>query len=96
MKFVQYLFQHDPIFRVHLLRDAENSYSVERMHESVSKERFIEKAVEDILEQCACILVLSQRDIVFSFTLEALMHRQSISTMSLFLMKKSFLGSTFF
>ncbi|MBA3237873.1 MAG: hypothetical protein H0T62_05920 [Parachlamydiaceae bacterium] len=67
LKFIQRLFKHDSSFREHLLQDAENSFTIERIHMFASKEQFIEKAAEDLLEQCACVLVLSEKGYRFQF-----------------------------
>lgn len=67
VKTVQDLFQYDPIFRNHLLNDAEKSYASGFKEEGISKEQYIEKAVEDILEQCTCQLVLCEKGYRFQF-----------------------------
>ena len=67
LKLVKNLYDTDPVFRSHLLFDAEASYTVERMQDFSNKGLFIERTIEDILEQCACILVLANKGYKFQF-----------------------------
>lgn len=67
LKLVQDLFHEDAIFREHLLQDAEASYTAERMQACEDKALFLDKTIEDILEQCACVIVLSKKGYRFQF-----------------------------
>lgn len=61
------LFQSDPLFKGHVLRDAEAAYTLERIEEFADKQLFIETTIEDILEQCAGVCVLSEKGYRFQF-----------------------------
>lgn len=61
------LFQVDPVFRELLHRDAEETYTEKRRAKFSDKGQFIEKATEDILEQCACLLVIAHKGYRFQF-----------------------------
>lgn len=67
LKIIEELLCTDPIFQNYLLRDAESSYSIECAQEFPNKAQFIAKTVEDIVEQCACLLVLSGKGYRFQF-----------------------------
>lgn len=61
------LYQSDMHFRELLLKDAESTYTTTRIKMFPSKDLFVEKAVEDILEQCASILILANKGYRFLF-----------------------------
>ena len=60
-------YQEDPLFQEHLKNDAEKTYTEQRAFEFPDKALFIQKTIEDILEQCACLLVLSHKGYRFQF-----------------------------
>ncbi len=66
-KFVENLYQSNLIFKDCLLEDANASYSIERSYEFENKQLFIDKTIEDIIEQCACQIVLSRKGYRFLF-----------------------------
>ena len=59
--------QADPVFRKHLHADAEATYIADRVHEFSDKEVYINKTIEDLLEQCVCVLVLASKGYRFQF-----------------------------
>lgn len=61
------LYQTDSIFRDHLRNDAESTCNDNRMKLFSDKILYIEKAIEDLLEQCACILILVNKGYRFQF-----------------------------
>lgn len=61
------LYQTDLIFRDLLVNDAEATYNNDRMKLFSDKMIFIEKTIEDLLEQCACILILVNKGYRFQF-----------------------------
>ncbi|MBS4168710.1 hypothetical protein [Parachlamydia sp. AcF125] len=64
------LYSTDLIFRKLLHEDAEISYEGESRRSGttfINKSLFIEKAVEDLIEQCACLLVLVNKGYKFQF-----------------------------
>jgi hypothetical protein len=64
---VQHLAQIDPIFQEHLFADAESTYTKKRGEEFPDKKLFLERAVGDILEQCASLFVLSSQGYRYQF-----------------------------
>jgi hypothetical protein len=61
------LFQADSVFREHVQNDAIATYTTTRMQMFSNKTLFIEKAIEDILDQCVCLLVLSRKGYRYKF-----------------------------
>jgi len=55
---VEHLAQADPLFREHLLADAEATYTKERREKFPNQPLFLENAMKDILGQCASLFVL--------------------------------------
>jgi hypothetical protein len=66
-RIVKEIYQKDLNFREYVHQDAEASYTPERKIEFDIKEHFINMASEDILEQCACLLVLNAKGYRFVF-----------------------------
>jgi hypothetical protein len=64
---IQYLYQHDSFFKYYLDKDATASYNLRKTKNIMDKSQFIKKTIEDILEQCACVLVLSKKGYRFQF-----------------------------
>lgn len=67
MSSLKKLLEIDYHFYQLLLRDAEETYTYEREKLFAAKQLFIENAMEDILEQCACIMVLAKKGYRFQF-----------------------------
>jgi hypothetical protein len=67
LEILKKLYQEDCQFRDLLYKDAESTYTIERSLHFFDKDLFIEKAIDDILEQCACMLVLAQKGYRFQF-----------------------------
>jgi hypothetical protein len=67
LKFVHDLFKINPLFRACLYKDAHASYTHQRTQEYPDQELFIKNAIEDILGQCACLLVLAHKGYRFQF-----------------------------
>lgn len=67
LNFLIKLYQTDSAFRELLYRDAEATYVGQRVQFFSDKALFIEKAIEDLLEQCACLLVLANKGYRFQF-----------------------------
>lgn len=67
MKLIRKLYESDDLFQEHLYRDAESSYTDRREKEFSNKELFIEKSIEDLLTQCACVLVIANKGYRFQF-----------------------------
>lgn len=61
------LYFTDSVFRDYLHSDAESSYTSERRLEFTNKDIYKQKAIEDILEQCACVLVIANKGYRFQF-----------------------------
>lgn len=61
------LFRNDIRFQELLLTDATGTYTEARGKEFPDKELFVEKAVTDIIDQCACLLVLAKLGYHFQF-----------------------------
>lgn len=61
------LYQNDLNFQKLVQKDAEVTYTPERMKKHPNKILFMEKAIEDILEQCVCVLVLASKGYKFQF-----------------------------
>lgn len=61
------LFQNDPYFHDLLLKDADLSYQGIRLQLFPNKELYIEKSIDDLIEQCASILVLANKGYRFQF-----------------------------
>lgn len=55
------LYHNDSVFQKLLLIDARTTFTSERAAEDSNPSLFIHKAIEDLLEQCACLLVLSHK-----------------------------------
>lgn len=66
-KLVKELYENDFVFQELLKRDAEAAYTEERMQKFPDKDLFLQKTHEDILEQCASILVLANKGYRFQF-----------------------------
>lgn len=64
---VTQLYEIDPIFREMLSQDAESTYLPKWEKEYPNKPLYIEKAREDILEQCIGLLVQSNKHYKYSF-----------------------------
>lgn len=64
---IKNLYETDLIFRDLLQSDAEATYNQARMQLFSNKALFIEKAIKDLLEQCASILVLVNKGYRFQF-----------------------------
>lgn len=67
LNFLRHMQANDFIFQSRLKQDAEASYTPERMQKFPNKTLFMEKTIEDILEQCVCILVLAEKGYRFQF-----------------------------
>lgn len=67
LNFLKQFYQYDLRFRELLHIDAENTYTIERMKDYSDKKIFIEKSIEDLLEQCASLLVLAYKGYRFQF-----------------------------
>lgn len=67
MKLLREMQISDEAFRNCLYCDAESSYNSERSLEFANKDLYIQKAVEDLLEQCACLLVIANKGYRFQF-----------------------------
>jgi hypothetical protein len=61
------IYQTDSVFQSHLSADAEITYTSERASEFIDKFLFISKAIEDLLEQCICVLVMANKGYRFQF-----------------------------
>ena len=61
------LYRADPLFRKHLYEDAEATYTTTRKRAFPKKMLYIEKTVEDLLEQCASLIVLSRQGYRYKF-----------------------------
>lgn len=61
------LYRVDPLFRKYLYEDAEATYTTARMRVFPKKILYIEKTVEDLLEQCASLIVLSRQGYRYKF-----------------------------
>jgi len=66
-KKIQGLATADPIFSNLLTIDAASTYTPDRQKEFSDRELFMEKAKEDLIEQCMCILVLAQKGYRYMF-----------------------------
>ncbi len=66
-KLVEQLHQSNLIFKDCLFEDANTAYTVERSNVFENKQLFIDKTIEDIIEQCACQIVLSRKGYRFLF-----------------------------
>lgn len=64
---IKNLYLIDPVFRNHLLADAETTYISDRINEYPDRTLFIEKTIDDIMEQCVCLLVLIEKGYRFQF-----------------------------
>lgn len=64
---VRDLYQNNDIFRDYVNQDAQAAYTNERMEYFLDRACFIEKSIEDILEQCAGLVVLSEKGVRFQF-----------------------------
>lgn len=64
---IRKLYKIDPIFKEYLKEDAEEVYTKERVLESSNQDLFMEKTIEDILEQCVSVLVLVYKGYRFQF-----------------------------
>ncbi len=60
-------YLRDEKFRYLVLQDAKTTYTSHRAFEFPDKQKFIEQAIEDILEQCVCILVMTHQGYRFQF-----------------------------
>jgi len=58
---LQQLIQTDDAFKTVLLTDAEAAYTEKREKEFPNKELFIEKMIDDLIEQCVCIQILAKK-----------------------------------
>lgn len=67
LKLVQDLYRIDPSFRDYVGKDALASYTSPCAEEYSNQQLFIEKAINDILGQCACLLVLAHKGYRFLF-----------------------------
>ena len=61
------LSETDFLFREYLIRDAEDTYTENRIKEFPNRKLYIEKAVKDILEQCIAQLVMAKKGYRFLF-----------------------------
>jgi len=61
------LYTTDPTFQSLVCADAESTYTSERANEFPDKELFIQKTIEDLLEQCICIVVSVNSGYRFQF-----------------------------
>lgn len=61
------LYRVDPLFRKYLYEDAEATYTSARMRSFPKKIPYIEKTVEDLLEQCSSLIVLSRHGYRYKF-----------------------------
>lgn len=64
---IKELFQTDSCFNHLLLTDAELTYHGERLQLFPNKKLYIEKTIDDLIEQCASILVLANKGYRFQF-----------------------------
>ena len=64
---ITYQYETDLVFRSYVEADAEATYTVSRMNDFRDKDLFMKNARADILEQCACILVLADKGYKFQF-----------------------------
>jgi len=67
LKIMQNFYHTDSIFRALIHQDAEATYNPERMKYFPNKSLFIERAIDDLLGQCAAEWVLSQKGYRFQF-----------------------------
>ncbi len=67
LKLVKELYNADSLFPGHLQQDAQACYTDQRMQDFSDKGLFIEKTIEDILGQCASMLVLINKGYRFVF-----------------------------
>lgn len=64
---VRDLYQNNHIFRDCVNHDAKAACTNERMEYFLDRTCFIEKSIEDILEQCAGLVVLAEKGVRFQF-----------------------------
>lgn len=64
---IKRIYQTDAIFRKHLQEDAEFTYTAERANEFPDKSLFISKTIDDLLEQCICLLVIANKNYRYQF-----------------------------
>ena len=67
LAYAKSLYKDDLYFIQHVKNSAEASYTLDRMHEYPDKAVYIEMTVNDLLEQCACVLVLASKGYRFQF-----------------------------
>ena len=66
-KHIVELYQTDIEFQSAIISDAEATYTENRVLDFPDKRLFVEKAIEDILEQCICLLILSKKRYHYQF-----------------------------
>lgn len=66
LTFLKNIYEADSAFRELVNLDANGSY-MNRQNEMLNKERYLIKAKEDILEQCAAIFILAKKGYRFQF-----------------------------
>lgn len=64
---IKELYTTDSDFRKHLQEDAEKSYTPERSQIFSNETQFIDLTIQDILEQCICVLTLAKKGYRFQF-----------------------------
>jgi hypothetical protein len=64
---IKNFYQTDLTFRELVDQDAADTYTIDRSKMLTDRELYTECAKEDILEQCACLLVLSKKGYRFQF-----------------------------
>lgn len=67
LKFMNEAYLTDASFRYLLDGDADETYEKSANYGNVDKDLFIKKARKDLLEQCACIMVLANKGYRFQF-----------------------------
>lgn len=65
--FILSLFDNDAIFREYLYKDALSTYTTDRAEVYLDQPLFIQKTIEDIIEQCSALLVMAIKGYRFLF-----------------------------
>lgn len=64
---IRHIYETDTQFQQLLYSDAQSTYSAEREQQFPNKEEFIQKSIEDLLEQAIYLFIMSKRGFRFEF-----------------------------
>ena len=67
LDFLKKVYEKNQVFQAHVNSDVKTTYTEERRNKYSEEALYFEKGIEDIFEQCACVMVLANKGYRFQF-----------------------------